>query len=376
MTPLDVRIHGSGIVSRALGLALARQGLSVGIDARPAPGDAAAPDVRAYAINGESMQLLASLKVWDALPATARTAVHDMHIQGDAGGAIDFSAWRQSVEALAWIVDAGELEAVLETAARFAHGLHVLPPEGAAPAAEMPAALTVIAEGKASAHRDDLGLRFERHHYGHRALAARIESDLPHAGVARQWFNAPDVLALLPFDRPAPTRSYGLVWSLPEARALELSTAPVETFEAALNAATQGAAGRLSLASERATWPLMQARAESLTGPGWVLVGDAAHVVHPLAGQGLNLGLGDVVALADVLATRESWRPLGDPALLARYARRRLLPVRAMAGVVDGLWQLFSADHPAARELRNRGMSLVNELGPLKRFLVSRALAG
>jgi 2-polyprenyl-6-methoxyphenol hydroxylase-like FAD-dependent oxidoreductase len=374
MTPLDVRILGSGIVSRALGLALARQGLSVGVDARPAPGEAAVPDVRTYALNGASIQLLSSLKVWDALPESARTPVHDMRVAGDGGGEIDFSAWTQSVPALAWIADAAELEAVLETAARFAHGLHLLPPDGAAAGAQAP--LTVIAEGKYSAHRDDLGLQFERHPYGHRALAARLASDQPHAGVARQWFGAPDVLGLLPFDRPAPARSYGLVWSLPEARANELAAASAQTFEAALAEATQGAAGTLTLASERATWPLMQARADRVAGPGWALVGDAAHVVHPLAGQGLNLGLGDVVALSEVIAARESWRGLGDPALLARYARRRLLPVRAMSGVVDGLWQLFSSQNPAAKELRNRGMSLVNQLGPVKRFLVARALEG
>jgi ubiquinone biosynthesis UbiH/UbiF/VisC/COQ6 family hydroxylase len=374
MISLDVRILGSGIVSRALGLSLARQGLSVGIDARPTPGDAAVPDVRTYALNGASMQLLTALKVWDALPESARTPVHDMRIAGDGGGAIDFSAWTQSVPALAWIVDAAELESVLETAARFAHGLHLLPPEGAAAGPAAP--LTVIAEGKHAAQRADLGLRFERHPYGHRALAARLESDTPHAGVARQWFQAPDVLGLLPFDRPAPGRSYGLVWSLPEARANELAAASAEAFEAALAEATQGAAGTLKLASERATWPLMQAHAEQVAGPGWAVVGDAAHVVHPLAGQGLNLGLGDVVALAEVIAARESWRGLGEPALLARYARRRLLPVRAMSGMVDGLWQLFASQNPAAKELRNRGMSLVNQLGPVKRFLVSRALEG
>jgi 2-polyprenyl-6-methoxyphenol hydroxylase-like FAD-dependent oxidoreductase len=105
-----------------------------------------------------------------------------------------------------------------------------------------------------------------------------------------------------------------------------------------------------------------------------VLLGDAAHVVHPLAGQGLNLGLGDVKALAQVIAEREPWRSLGDERLLQRYARRRAMPVMAMGQLTDGLLQLFANDSAGARELRNRGLSLVNGLPPLKRLLASFAL--
>ena len=370
MSKIDVRIHGSGIVGRALALALARKGLHVGIDAKPAApaGGEARPDVRAYALNAASVALLTELKVWDGLAADARTPVYDMRIAGDADGALAFSAWQQAVPALAWIVDAAELEQVLETAIRFAPAVAVVGGDADAP-------LVVIAEGKAAASRERLGIAFERHAYGHSALAARVVADVAHAGVARQWFRAPDVLALLPFDRPEPQRSYGLVWSMPTSEAERLAALPEAEFDAALNAATGGAAGTLSLRGARATWPLMQARAQEVVGPGWALVGDAAHVIHPLAGQGLNLGLADAAALARVLAERESWRPLGDEALLRRYARARLWPTRAMAGAVDGLWQLFSAPAPGLRELRNQGMTLVNHLSPLKRWLVARALA-
>jgi 2-polyprenyl-6-methoxyphenol hydroxylase-like FAD-dependent oxidoreductase len=105
-----------------------------------------------------------------------------------------------------------------------------------------------------------------------------------------------------------------------------------------------------------------------------VLLGDAAHVVHPLAGQGLNLGLADVVALTQVISSRETWRPVGDPRLLRRYERVRDLPTRAMGQLTDGLLHLFAGPQAPLRELRNRGMGLVNQLPPLKRWLTARAL--
>ena len=366
MESVDVSIRGSGAVAFSLGLALARQGLRVALPSLPPP--ASVPDVRAYALNAASRALLTELRVWDALPADAVTPVYDMHVAGDAaGGAIDFSSWRQQVEALAWIVDAAELDTGLRTAARFAPHLRL-------GGGEVEAALTVLAEGKESAARTALGVDFKRQPYGQAALATRLTSNQPHGGMARQWFKSPDVLALLPLDRPQPAHSLALVWSLPSARAEALQAAPVADFEQALNEATGGAAGRLALAGERASWPLAIAQADRLCGPGWVLIGDAAHVVHPLAGQGLNLGLADVAALSRVLGGRETWRSLGDEALLRRYVRERAWPTQAMAGLTDGLLHLFASPQPALRELRNRGMTLLNHLAPLKRLLTARAL--
>ena len=374
MASFDVGVRGSGAVGLTAALALARLGLSVALQGAPPAVGAERVDVRTYALNAASVALLVSLKVWDALPADARTAVYDMHIEGDSPGAsLDFSAWAQGADQLAWIVDAAELEAVLRNAVRFAPHIAVVDSAVDAPA-EPDVALQVLAEGKASASRDRLGVTMPVFRYGQRAVAARLVSDQAHAGLARQWFRSPDVLALLPFDRPTPGHAYGLVWSLPDERAAELMAMSAPAFELELQGATAGAAGALRLASDRADWPLSLARAEAVCGDGWVLVGDAAHVIHPLAGQGLNLGLADVAALAEVLAGREAWRPLGDAKLLARYARRRALPVRAMGQVTDGLLQLFASPQPVARELRNRGLTLLNRLTPIKRFLTARAL--
>jgi ubiquinone biosynthesis UbiH/UbiF/VisC/COQ6 family hydroxylase len=293
-----------------------------------------------------------------------------MRVQGDAPGAqLAFSAWTQGVAELAWIVDAAELEAALRAAVRYA-------PHVNEAAEDAQARLQLLAEGRDSATRQRLGVRMRRQAYGQRGVAARLVSDQPHAGQARQWFRSPDVLALLPMDRPQAGRGLGLVWSLPDERADEVMALADADFEQALMEATGGAAGALRLASARAQWPLLLGRAEAVCGPGWALLGDAAHLVHPLAGQGLNLGLADVASLVRVVAERESWRTLDDPRLLRRYAREREAPTRAMGQVTDGLLRLFASQQPVLKVLRNRGMSLVDAMGPLKRALTARALNG
>lgn len=374
MQSFDICIRGDGVVGRALALALSRQGLRVALHSEGA--SATRPtDVRAYALNAGSVALLQSLKVWEAIPTGKRTAVYDMAVMGDQHAALHFSSWQQAVRELAFIVDAAALEAELGAALRYA-------PHVAMVGHEVQAPLLVLAEGRESASRQALGVRFDKQDYGQRAIAARLSTDVPHAGVARQWFRSPDVLALLPMDEPAPNMGCALVWSLPTERAQALLALDDVGFEAELMQTTGGLAGTLRLASPRASWPLLLGRADRVHGMftdtqgngGWVLVGDAAHVIHPLAGQGLNLGLADVACLAQVIAERESWRPLGDQRLLARYARARIGPTQAMAAMTDGLLRLFAHEAPWLKELRNRGMGLVNQAGPLKRWLVNKAL--
>lgn len=366
MQAFDVQVSGAGIVGKSLALSLARLGLSVAL--RGAPAATARDDVRAYALNAASVDLLQRLKVWDTLGAGATTAVHDMVVRGDSSaGHLEFSAWEQRVGALAVITDAAALEHELDAALRFAP--HVTRVD-----ADVGATLVAHCEGRSAANLHALDAGFERSDYGQKAIAARLVATLPHRHIARQWFRSPDVLALLPFDRPEPERSYALVWSLPSERADALLAMDAAAFERELAGATGVEVGALGLGSERAAWPLVVGGAATWCGPGWVLLGDAAHVVHPLAGQGLNLGLADVVALSAVIATREPWRGLADERLLRRYVRQRAAPTWAMTRITDGLLRLFAEPSAPIRELRNNGMSIVNRVAPLKRWLTARAL--
>ena len=370
MKHVDILVRGGGIVGQSLALAMARLGLSVALVAPKRP--QAAPDVRAYALNAASVALLQQLRVWDALPASAITPVYEMRVCGDASpSTLEFTAWQQREGELACIVDAAVLEARLAAAIGFAP--HVARIDSAQ-APEPTAALEALCDGSGSRTRAAHGAAFEPAHYHHQGIAARLVAPHEHHGIAQQWFRSPDVIALLPLDTPVPGRSYALVWSAPDAMAQRLMALDAADFAVEVSAACRGAVGALELASERSTWPLMLAHAEPWHGPGWVLLGDAAHVVHPLAGQGLNLGLADVAALARVVAARETWRGLGDERLLRRYARVRQAPTRAVGAVTDGLLTLFAHDAPAVRLLRNRGLDLVNGLTPLKRWLTGHAI--
>lgn len=372
MPDIDVLVRGDGIVGRSLALACARLGLHVAVRSRRRDVQApATPDVRAYALNARSVALLRRLDVWDRLPADATTAVHDIEVRGDAvGSSLAFSAFEQHVGNLAVITDAAALESALGDAVERSDRVHVIRDSDG----EAAATLVVHAEGRdadAALGADVLG---ERRDSGQRAIAARLVSSTPHRHVARQWFASPDILALLPLDRPVQDRSYALVWSLPSDRAAALLEASESEFLRELQTSAGQHASELELASARASWALFSRSARQGCGPGWVLVGDAAHVVHPLAGQGLNLGLADVDALVDTLQAREAWRGIGDERLLRRYVRRRAAPTAAMLHTTDGMQRLFAAESAPLRELRNNGLTLVNRVRPLKRWLAARAL--
>jgi 2-polyprenyl-6-methoxyphenol hydroxylase-like FAD-dependent oxidoreductase len=361
--PLDVCIRGAGMVGRTLALLLARDRLRVGLVDAP-PASAPQRDVRAYALNAASRELLLRLRAWpDEMHATPVRAID---VRGDEGGRVRFSAEDERVEALAWIVDVEPLLARLHEAVRFQPQVELL-------AQPRPAALTVVCEGRASATRAEFGVNFDVTSYPQRAIAARLECEKPHGGVARQWFDEGNVLALLPLAG-AEGNSVALVWSVQEPRADELLQIAPEEFQARLGGCVQQELGAMRLASDRMAWPLQRAQADRWCGPGWVLAGDAAHNVHPLAGQGLNLGLADAEKLAQVLHEREYWRSVGDEKLLRRYERSRKMDVMAMAWTTDGLQQLFAQPAEPWALLRNWGMRGFDRSGPVKRWVVRQAM--
>ncbi|WP_096664559.1 FAD-dependent monooxygenase [Polaromonas sp. AET17H-212] len=368
--PFDVCIRGGGVVGRTLALLLARERLHVALVARPAPaGNPAEPavpqDVRAYALNSASRQLLASLRTWPEAPAA--TPVLEMRVWGDDGGRLDFAAPQGSTDpALAWIVDVPALEQQLAEAVRYQPQIETVE-------APVKAALTVICEGQKSTSRNEFGVQWIIKPYPQKAIAARLQSDVAHRGVARQWFHNGEILALLPIGG-ADGNSVALVWSVSVERAAALEKLKPEEFSAAVQTVCGAEAGCLQLASSLSSWPLALSRAERWVGPGWALAGDAAHAVHPLAGQGLNLGLADAAGLAAVIHGREYWRGLGDEKLLRRYERSRKAEVAAMGAVTDGLHGLFAQTDVRWQALRNWGMKGFARSGPLKEWVTRQAM--
>ena len=362
----DVCIRGDGVVGRTLALLLARERLRVALLARPCPAaEPPAPDVRAYALNSASRDVLQALRVWP--DAAAATPVTQMQVWGDDGGEIDFSAASVAQDALAWIVDVPALEQQLVQAVRYQPQIETV----AEPAR---AALQVVCEGKASSSRQEFGVQWRVKAYSQRAIAARLESSRPHGGVARQWFVGGEIVALLPLGG-LDASAVALVWSAGLEHADTLEQLPADEFCAALQAVCGPEAGTLRLSSERASWPLTLSTADRWVGNGWALAGDAAHTVHPLSGQGLNLGLADAACLAGVLAKREYWRALGDEKLLRRYERARKGDVAAMGAVTDGLHGLFAQGDERWQMLRNWGMKGFARSPLLKRW-VTRQAAG
>jgi len=387
MTTAAITVCGTGIAGLATALALARRGQPVSLLGprrviAPAVADEYCP--RVYAISPASQAFLYELGVWEALPEARVAAVQAMDIRGDGRGRVDLHAWQAARSELAWIVESSELERALAQAVRvmgiawlddrlagYENG--ILHTEGGA---RLHPSLAVAADGAASPLRTAAGLRVDSRPYGAIGLVAHLDAERPHGGTAFQWFGADGVLALLPMPDTARGAQVSMVWSMKAQPAQALLALPpgqqAEALAQRLRQATEGCLGALAPRTTLLGFALTL-DISPMIAPGLALVGDAAHRIHPLAGQGLNLGLGDAQALAETVAAREPWREPGDPAILRRYRRRRAQPVLEMRLATDGLHRLFDAAWAPLGWLRNAGMQWVNGLPGLKRQLIARA---
>lgn len=390
----DICVIGGGAVGKTSALALAREGYRVALlspegegVAHPVAGDAPW-DLRVYALNHVAHRLLSSLKVWDAMDASRIAPVDAMAVQGDdaARGQLGFDAYGARVGALAWIVEDGNLNHALDSALRFANGVTQLKGRAVALARNdqraditldngdtISASLVLGADGAHSWVRTQADIGMDYRSYDQRAVVANFACTKPHHGVASQWFlGSEGIVALLPL----PGDRVSLVWSAPDSLADRLLSEPAERLAerlATLPGQTLGEFSMLPPAKPRA-FPLRLIRSQSLVAHRVALVGDAAHVVHPLAGQGMNLGFADIDALLAALNEQGRDADCGDDRLLARYARLRKEEVLLMQLTTDGLHRLFSSELTPVRLLRNAGMSLINKLPFLKQRLVSHAL--
>lgn len=384
----DICIIGNGAIGKAAALGFARAGLDV-ILLGPVRQEAMAGDawdVRVYALNHVAHGLLSELRVWEAMDAARIAPVDAMQVMGDAGGKLAFDAYAARVASLAWIVEDSNLNRALDAALQFAAGVRRMAGNAAALQVDADVAsvrlengdvvhadLVVGADGGQSWVRGQCDIGFDYRAYGQRAVVANFSCEKPHRGKAWQWFTGEEgIVALLPL----PGERVSLVWSAPDALADTLLAYDAEQLAAQVIRHSGAALGKLTPLppAQAKAFPLTLLRPHAITAPRVVLVGDAAHVVHPLAGHGMNLGFADVASLVQIVGTREAHRDCGDARLLSRYARARKEDILLMQLTTDGLERLFSTAASPLQALRNAGLNVADRAPFFKSRLISHAL--
>jgi 2-octaprenyl-6-methoxyphenol hydroxylase len=387
----DVAIAGGGLAGRTLALALAKlapSGFRIAlVDAEPVQGGG--DDARALALTAATRNLLCALDLWHELAPSAQ-AIEAIEITDSPLDAalrqhfLGFDAELKDGGVTAHIVEHGALTRVLAAAVARTNAITLFAPDSVADYAAdafkvvltlltgetIDAALLVAADGKRSRLRERAGIKCVGWSYPQIGIVATVAHARPHHGRAVQHFLPSGPFAMLPLQG----NRCSIVWTEQKARGEAIMALDEAGFLAELTKRFGWRLGEISLAGPRQSFPLDMQIARAFVADRLALIGDAAHVVHPLAGQGLNIGMRDVAALAETIveATRLGL-DIGSPAILERYSRWRRFDSAFSAAVMDGLNRLFSNDSAPLRTLRDLGLGLVDRAPPLKRFLVSEA---
>jgi ubiquinone biosynthesis UbiH/UbiF/VisC/COQ6 family hydroxylase len=378
----DIVIVGGGLAGASLAAALADSGKSLAlVERRPPPAPLARWDSRVYTLTPASIAFLAQSGAWQGVARERVTPIQEMQVFGDRPGSrLDFSAYASGMLDLGATVESGRLHHALWQVLGRQRNLSLLCPN--APSnlrrlerhveialdggAVIKAQLVVGADGGDSWVRQAAGMDARTESYEQLGLVANFSCARAHRGIAYQWFLADGVLAFLPL----PEQRISIVWSTEQAHARELLRLSPETLCRQVNEASRGALGELRQITPAVAFPLSRMSVRRIARERVALIGDSAHVVHPLAGQGINLGLGDAHSLADLLAGAPD---PGDGMLLRRFERSRAEDILALRWVTHGLYRLFSANHAAIRSMRNLGLNLANSNPVIKTLLARRA---
>lgn len=390
----DLIIVGAGMVGSALALALEHSGLEIlvvdggPLSVRPFAAEGAF-EPRVSALSAASQRILERLGVWDGIAARRVSPYRDMRVwDGSGTGSVHFSAASVHAEVLGHIVENRAVQdalldrlhdsqigllgnARLEQLRRSGDGWLLTLADGR----ELRAPLLVAADGANSAVRRLAGCATREWDYLHHAIVTSVRCERAHQATAWQRFTDDGPLAFLPLARQGDEHWCSIVWSTVPAEAERLMALDDEAFRHELGKAFEWRLGQVTAVDPRLCIPLRQRHAKRYVESGLALIGDAAHSIHPLAGQGVNLGFLDAAVLAEVLLhALQRGEQINDVRVLSRYERRRMPHNLAMMAAMEGFERLFQADPLPLRLLRNSGLNWVDELPDAKALFVRRAL--
>lgn len=384
MQQFDLIIVGGGLAGASLAAALRESRLRIALVEGQAPSRPQGWDARIYAISPANADFLARIGAWEHLDRQRMAPISAMEVHGDQGGRLNFSAYETGVGELGWILESSLMACELwEGIKRQANVTRFCPARPTALEIRHDAALLTLedgqllsgrllvgADGRDSWVRRQAGLEAITTPYNEKGLVANFATEKPHRGIAWQWFRDDGVLAYLPL----PGQRMSIVWSTPDAHADALCALPPEALAEQVAAAGQHVLGRLETITPAAAFPLRLIRVPRTVSPRLALVGDAGHGIHPLSGHGINLGFQDARVLAEMLGAAGPWQDIGEERFLQRYQRARREETVLMQTTTDTLRRLFRASPPGLAPLRNLGLTLTNNLGPMKSVLVRYAL--